>query len=88
MFRDHRQYERTNTMTGTTLNSIRRIVEHDGDYIVLVDYGIENLVVLGQAPTLEDCMKVITNNSTGSPTSIVKLVRVTMTEDTKERQTP
>lgn len=57
-------------------NGSSKIKDDGGDYLVLVDYGCEGFSVSHQAATHEDALRWMTENSYGSPQTLVKLVRV------------
>lgn len=65
-------------MKKTTFNHIEKIDENGGDYIVLVDYFCEGISVKSQHKTITGALAAM--GETGSPESIVKLVRVELNE--------
>lgn len=58
------------------LNGTSKIIDDDGDYLTLIDYGSEGFSIDDQNYSLEEAMNNLVCNTTGSPMVVLKLVKV------------
>ena len=63
------------------LSATDKIKDTGDDYLVLIDYGSEGIVVYSQHETIESAMLARDECNYGSPTAIVKVCRIKEPEE-------
>ncbi len=58
------------------LSTIHRLKDGDGDYAVLIDYGMEGISILSQNDDLESAMRTRDECDYGCQMAVIKICRI------------